>query len=453
MRLILLFIFLLFINTLNAKEVFMKDNILKYLNLDNSFVYVAVGEKYVYKQRENYQRGNFDTKIVASYDKKDYPLGNAEFLSAGLLQPIENGMEFSLNYRRAEGVQEYNNIKTGNDGEIIVGVTIPIFSVGNDINKRKLDFYSAKIDTYTMNYKAQDNLRLLYFNILSSYYKLLYYNQSNILILKLLNNAQKRVLIIKKRVDAGSLAELSYLEARQQIINRKQRLLSAKNKYKNALSTFVKYLNIDTYYFNSNYILPSIMDLQNDYIAGEISFETAKENRPDLKVFINEIKKLNLKNKFTAVSKYPNLNLGLYGVHDFEYEEGFKVTLGMDFPIQRNKYESKKLELKNSIKNIHNKKEKKLITIKTNLQIIENSINTIVDNIQNSKIEVSLVEQLESAENKKYKVGLSNLFMVNQREIYTLQIKKKLLKYSLDYLLLQQELDKVMGRSLDINLR
>ena len=36
-----------------------------------------------------------------------------------------------------------------------------------------------------------------------------------------------------------------------------------------------------------------------------------------------------------------------------------------------------------------------------------------------------LAEKLEQAENKKYILGMSNLFIVNQREIYTLEVKKK----------------------------
>ena len=32
--------------------------------------------------------------------------------------------------------------------------------------------------------------------------------------------------------------------------------------------------------------------------------------------------------------------------------------------------------------------------------------------------------------------------MVNQREVYTLQVKQKLLKYHFDYLILQEELNK-----------
>jgi hypothetical protein len=435
-----------------AMEVFTQEHIAKYLNVDNPFIYTAIGQKYIYKEKENYQLGNFDTNLGVKYDKKDYPLSEAEFFSAGVDKPIENGMEFSLNYRKAEGTQEYNNIKTGDDGEVLFGVKIPVFSVANNISERKLNLYSSRLDTRKMDYKAQDNLRLLYSEIIQSYYALLFHNQNSILVSKLLDKAKQRVVIIEKRVNAGSLPQIALLEANQQVINRKQKLLIVQNQYENALRTFLKYLNIDITYFNQTYTLPSLLDLKNRYTSEGVSFERALENRPDLKVYANEIQKLDLENKFTSISKYPNFDIGVYGVHDFEYENGFKVTLSMDFPVERRKYTSKSLEIKSSIKNVQKLNEQKIITIKTDLNNIKNSMDALLNNIKNSEIEVELVQKLEAAEEKKYMLGSSNLFMLNQREIYTLEIQKKLLQYNLDYLQLVQESNKVMGIVFEHNL-
>lgn len=452
MRLFIACIGFLALTNVYAMEVFTQESIAKYLNIENPFVYTAIGQKYIYKEKENYQLGNFDTKLGARYDKKDYPISEAEFYSAGLEKPIENGMEFSLNYRKAEGTQEYNNIKTGDEGEVLLGVKIPVFSVANNISERKLNLHSSRLDTGTMDYKAQDNLRLLYSEIIESYYALLFYNQNKILVSELLDKARKRVVIIEKRVDAGSLPEIALLEANQQVINRKQRLLTTQNQYENALSTLLKYLNIDIKYFNQTYTLPSLTDLKKSNTSEVVSFEKALENRPDLKVYANEIKKLDLENQLTSISKYPNFDIGLYGVHDFEYENGFKVTLSMDFPVERRKYTSKSLEIKKSIKNVQKRKEQNIIMIKTDLEIIQNSIDALLNNIKNSEAEIDLVQKLEAAEEKKYMLGSGNLFMLNQREIYTLEIKKKLLRYNLDYLRLLQESNKVMGISFEHNL-
>jgi len=52
-----------------------------------------------------------------------------------------------------------------------------------------------------------------------------------------------------------------------------------------------------------------------------------------------------------------------------------------------------------------------------------------------SEKEIILAEELEKAEIKKFEVGYGNLFLINQREIYTLKTIKKNLKYKLEYLI------------------
>lgn len=449
MRLFIVSIGFFLFGALEAKELFTQEHILKYLTLENPSVYTALGEKYIYKEKEKYQLGSFDTKLAVNYEKKDYPVSDGEFYSTSIQKPIENGMEFSLGYRRAEGTQEYNNIKTGDDGEVLFGIKVPVFSVAQNMSKRKLDLGSARLDTTRIGYHTKDNMRLLYFDTVAAYYKLLYFKENLQLVKELLHNAQERESIIAKRAKVGAIAKISTLEAKQQIINRQQQLLSIQNSYQNALENFCRYLNLSPDVFSQDYVLPSILKVKESYIQTDPSIEQALENRPDLKVFYYDKQKLDLEEKFTSISKYPDLNVGLYGVHDFQYENGFKVTLGMDFPIERRKYLGKSLEIKKRKKNLDKKKEKKIISIKTELSIIGNSIKTLLNNIDNAGIEVSLVEELEAAENKKYNIGLSNLFMLNQREIYTLSVKKKFLKYNLDYLILQEELNKVVAKPID----
>lgn len=453
MKLFLLSIVLTYITALTAAELFTKDKISQYLTQENPFIYSAIGKAYIYKEKEKYYLGDFDTKLSAEYDKKQYPTTEGEFFDVTIEKPLENGIEFILGYRDAEGTQEYNNIKTGEDGEVRAGIKIPVFSVVHDISTRKLNLNSAALDAAKYSFEAKDNLRLIYFKIVSEYNKLLYTKGILELEKELLLTAQMRENIIKQKVKVGALADISLLEATQQIINRKQRLVSAENDFFNTLEVFLQYLNLSKKAFEELYILPSIQEIQDNqekYSDVQSSIDSAIQNRPDLKMFDYEVKKMNVHDQHTKLLNYPNFNVSVYGVHDLQYDNGFKIALDMDFPIERRKYEGKKAEIIKSIKNIENNKEKKIINIKTNLINIINSIKSLATNIESSKAEVVLVEKLEQAENKKYTLGLSNLFMVNQRELYTLQIKKKLLKYNLEYLLLEQEANREIGEPFEI---
>lgn len=453
MKLFFLSLGVISITALTATELFTKDKIAHYLTEDNTFVYAAVGKKYIYKEKEKYYLGEFDTKLSAAYDKKEYPVSDGEFFDVSFQKPLENGVEFIAGYRDADGTQEYNNIKTGEDGEIRAGIKVPLFSVIHDISTRKLNLNSAALDTMKFNSDSEDNLRLLYFKIVSDYNKLLYSKAVLELEQELLQTARKREDIIKQKVKVGALADIALLEASQQTINREQRLVSVENDFSNIFEGFLQYLNLSREAFEKKYTLPQMPIIQKGKEKSwnvQSSIDTAMQNRPDLKIFDYEVKKMNVQEQHSKLLNYPNFNVSLYGVHDLQYDNGFKVALDMDFPIERRKYEGKQAEIRQSIKNIENNKEKEVITLKTNLTNIINSMESLATNIANSKDEIVLVEKLEEAENKKYTLGLSDLFMVNQRELYTLEVKKKLLKYNLDYLLLEQEANKEIGGSFKI---
>lgn len=445
MKLFLVLLGVLAVFELSAKELFTKETILLYLTKENPFIYAASGKEYIYREKEKYYLGDFDTKISASYDKKEYPLSVGEFLNVTVEKPIENGIEFIAGYREAAGIQEYNNIKTGDEGEARAGMKVPVFSVIKDINTRKLNLYSASIDSVKLGFESQDNLRLLYFQIFSSYHKLIYFQSLLKLEDELVRIAQERERIIQKKVLSGMVPEISLLEAQQQIINRKQRFLSARNDFFNAMESFLQYLNISSDTFHEHYTLPGSLERYNNLPDLQNAIDTALKNRPDLKVFEYEIKKMDLHEQHASLLKYPNLNVGLYGVHDFKYGSGFKVAFDMDFPIEQRKYEGKTNEIKMSVKNTQNSKDKEIITIKTKLANSINSLKTIARNIQTADEELMLVQQLEEVENKKYNLGQSNLFMVNQREMQTLEMKKKVLKYMLDSLLISEEINKELA--------
>ncbi|WP_297442841.1 TolC family protein [Sulfurimonas sp.] len=440
------FFVLLFYSFLDAKEIFTSDKIVRYLGSENPFVYTAHAKEYVSKEKEQYSLGAFDTKLSAKYDKKEYPATTGEFLDVSLKKPMENGMELIASYRKAKGTQEYNNIKTGQDGEALVGVKIPFFAILNNTNTRKLNLEVAQLDSVKYRFNSKDNLRMLYTQVLRSYYTLLYYKVLLHFEEELFHTAKKREHFIRKRVEVGSLAEVSLLEVQQQIINRQQRVLKAKNNYLRSLETFLQYLNISEEEFFQEYELKNVLQMQTISVDLESALDEAIHNRADLKMLKYEKEQLELKKQNAKLLGYPNLNVSLYGVHDFKYNEGFKIAVDMDFPIERRKYLGKTGELTTSIKNINKLQEKRFLNIKTNLANIIHSLHTIDKSIAYSSKEVKLVTRLEDVENKKYKAGSSNLFMLNQRETYTLEIKKKILKYKLEYLLLREQFYNEVGR-------
>ncbi|MBL4730618.1 MAG: TolC family protein [Sulfurimonas sp.] len=430
----LYFIWILSIELLTAKEIFTQDKILDYMEISNPFVYTAIGNENIFKHRELYHLGSFDTEVSLKYDEKEYPVSDGKLLDIGVNKVLENGTLLSVSYRKAQGIQEYNNIKTNNEGEILAGINLPLVSLMSGMNSRKLDLNIASVNKIKLAYESKNNLRLLYHKILSQYIAVLYFNSIVKLQDKLLNKAKKRKDLIKKRVESGFLAQIALLEAKQQIINREQTLRSSENSFAVAKESFVLYLNISKEKFLNQYTLLDINEIS--YLQKDVNayIEIALENRKDIKIYDLEIQKVHLRQKQTNQLQYPNIDLSFYGIRDFKGENGYKAALSIKFPLERRKYEGQKLENRFSKKNIKMQQKKEIISVKTNLKNIFNSLRVLEVNIENSLIEIELVKKLEESENKKYLLGSSNLFMVNQREIYTLDIQKKRLDYNYRYL-------------------
>ncbi|EIF51508.1 TolC family protein [Sulfurovum sp. AR] len=433
-----------------SQEIFTVDHMKHYLTEENPYIYTAVGRQYIDAARIQSAEGGFDTKLSVAYDQKEYPISTGEFSDISFSKPTENGTEFIVGYRRAEGIQEYNNIKTGSEGELRVGVKVPVFSLLNDMNERKYTLEAAKINATRSAFESQNNLRNLYTHIVTSYYQLLYYSEVLKLEKKLLHKATKRNRFIEKRVSSGDLADVAILESKQQIINREQRVLTTKNNYSQALQLFLNYLNLSKKEFELRYVLPSLKMLKSEKILFQNAITQALTHRPDIKALDSQRTKLDLDTTYNSVSAYPKLNLFAYGVHDIQYGEGIKVGLQFDIPLERRSYKGKMIEIQKGMSQIEEEKHRLLLELKTNLSNLMYSLDIINQNIEFGEKETKIVETLEEAENKKYEVGSSDLFQINQREIRTLEVKKKQLEYYLNALVIQQEIKKEMGESMTL---
>lgn len=436
---------LLFFSLTHGKEIFTIKHVEEHLTEKNPYVYSAIGQQYIDQARVQTVQGSLDTRLYGAYDKKEYPVSDGEFSDIYLSKPTEFGTEFIAGYRKAEGIQEYNNIKTGSDGEFRVGVKVPVFSLVNGMSERKYTIDSAKLDATKSTFNAKNNLRNLYAHVMNAYYQLLYFNELVKLEKRLYQKAKKRNNFIAKKVDSGDLAPIELLESKQQIISREQRVLGTERSYTKALQTFLKFMNIPQKKFELNYQLPTLKMLKKEKITLEKAVDQAMENRPDLKALEFKRSKLDLDTAYNTLEQYPKLNLFAYGVHDMEYGEGVKVGLQFEIPLERRKYEGKKLEIKQSLTQLEEEKNRLILELKTNLNHLTYSLNTINQNIDLGKRETKIVESLEKMENKKYEVGSSDLFQVNQREIVTLEVKRKQLEYYLNALMIQQAIKRETG--------
>lgn len=430
-----------------SQTLFTQETIQEYLNESNPYYYASIAKEAVSREKENVFQSAFDTQFNMKYDTKRYPTTEGDYRQVDLTKAIGNGMEFSVAYRDAQGTQEYNNIKTGEEGEIYTSVNIPVLSLINNTSKNELDLQVAQLKTKELSQGSKKKILKLYFITSKIYFELLFNRGVYLTEKDLLNKAELNYDFIAKEVRGGKRAKIALIDVKSQIINRKQRLLSAKNRYQNLENTFLKYLNISKETFYKQYTLPSIKIEEGKdkelYVGAQ---EIALKNRPEFQEIEYLLDKVDLQSQYNDISKYPKFDIRLNGVYDLAYKEnGYKVAMAFNFPLERSDYKGKDESYKKEKILLQNSK----LTIKNDIQVnIKNIIQKASlqkQNIQLADEEISLVEQLESAERRRYQEGLSSLLFVNQREILSLKAQQKLLHYYFELQLLHLQLKYELG--------
>jgi outer membrane protein TolC len=430
---ILVYILFLLISFAYSKEIFKEEYIKDYLNDKNPYFKSITVEKDIFSGKLQYYQGNFNFKLKGKYEDKDYPISYGNYRGLFLEKPTFQGFDLLFGYRKAQGVQEYSNIKTGKDGEVIFGIKLPIIAFLNSIDKRRLDYYNAKIELNEKTLDVIQNVNDLYIKIISSYYDVLYKNEILELEKKLLQKAENRKNFIKRKVEEGSLPKITLVEANQQILKRKQRVIKAKNEFNISLNNFLRYLNLDKEEFLKKYTLPSLPDVENKDLDFNSLYKIALNNNLKIKIINQKKEKINNNLKYTETLKYPDINLGLYAVNDFKYHQGYKVSLDFSFYPVNDKYIGKKVELTKKLVQLKNKEETIRIELKTKILNYLDKLKALKENIKLSLETINLLKSVEDAEVKKFEAGLSDLFYVNQREIYTLEGMKTYLEYKKDF--------------------
>ncbi|MDF1876704.1 TolC family protein [Sulfurimonas sp. SAG-AH-194-L11] len=430
-----------------SKTLFVQETIKEYLNENNPYYYATIAKESVSKKNEKVFESAFDTRLNMKYDDKRYPTTQGEYQQVDITKAIGNGMEFRVAYRSAQGVQEYNNIKTGKEGELYTSINIPILSLINNTSKNKLDYQIAKLRTKELSQGSRKNILSLYYISSKVYFELLLHKSIYQTEQDLLKRAELNYEFISKEVKSGKLAPIALIDVKSQIINRKQRLLSSKNRYQNAKNTFLKYLNISERRFDTLYTLASIKvkkTSSKELYKG--SQEIVIKNRPEFQRIEYQLDKLDLQLQYNDISKYPKFNMKLDSVYDLEYkEDGYKVAMEFNFPLERSNYKGKNETYKKEKILLHNTKETIKNDIDTNIRNIIQKISLQEKNITLADEEIDLVKQLESAERRKYQEGLGSLLFVNQREILTLKAKQKQLHYYFELQLLHLQLKYELG--------
>lgn len=382
-------------------------------------------------------RGAFDPKIEVDFDKKQFK--EKEYynkLNGTFKIPTYYGFEFKANFENNEGLFLNPEANLPINGLYAAGVSASLLK-GLLINKRmaalqqaKFFINQAKEDQQILVNEILYNASLSYFNWLKAYNNTLVYND-------FLRNAEIRFNNTKRAFQVGEKPAIDTLEAGITLNNRKLNSEKARIKLVKTsleLSNFL-WLNDNTPVELQDNIIPDTSTIKNvDNTFNIALFNDANfdvNNHPKIKSLDFKIKSLNIEKNLKINNLLPNLDVQYNFLTQTPRQsnslttDNYKAGINFKLPIflRKERGDLKLAKIKLQDAKLENEVTK--ITIKNKVRAVQQELESFIS--QNNYISEIVRDYgvLLEAEERKFFLGESSLFLVNYRESKLIETKLK----------------------------
>jgi len=434
MRYIVLFLVLLFSGNVTAQLENPLDSVMsldEYLGYVKTYHPIVKQANLIINESEAKllkARGAFDPKLEVDYDRKKFK--NTEYydkLNATFKIPTWYGVEFKANFEENTGEFLNPELNVPLDGLYSAGVSVSL-ARGFLMNERMAMLKQAKLFTQ----QAQADQQLLVNEILYeasiAYFKWLKSFRNQGVFELFLKNAELRFEGTKRSYREGQNAAIDTTEARLTLNNRKLDLEKARIKYIKTsleLSNFL-WLNNDT----PVELRPSIRpDLETsnriDEVLNVSGFDSADfdiESHPKIQSLNFKYESLQLERRLRQNNLLPQIDLQYNFLTQTPDQTGtfntqnYKAGLNISFPLFLRKERGDLRLAKLKIQDLEFERTTTRVNLKNKIDAVTQEIDSYV--LQNRLTE-ELIDDYEvmlRAEERKFFLGESSLFLVNSRE-------------------------------------
>lgn len=398
-------------------------------------------------------RGGFDPKLEGDFNTKEFK--SQEYfdqLNAKFKVPTWYGIELQAGFEENSGVFLNPENSVPNNGLYSAGISASL-GQGLFINKRMADLKKAK--AYQSQTLAERELlvnniifkaSIAYFNWNQSYENLKVYKS-------FLDNANFRFEGIKTQVFVGDKAAVDSLEALIIVDSRKLQLEQAKIDYNTSL------LEVSNYLWLNN----TPVEIKDSIIPIEVTENSFNEvlnndssnvdilNHPKIKALDFKTAALEIDKKLKANKLLPKIDVAYNfitqqpeEINSF-YNTNYKAKIGVAFPLFLRKERGDLKLAKIKLEAI------KFDTESTRLSI-ENKVKSLIFEVDNYKNQVVLIDKIAknykdllTAEERKFNLGESAIFLVNSREKSLIDAKIKVNSLKNKYLSTKAKLYNSIG--------
>ena len=385
-------------------------------------------------------RGAFDPKIEVDYDRKKFR--ESEYwdkLNATFKIPTWYGLEMKVNFEENTGDFLNPESLVPKDGLYSAGIKFSVLQ-GLLINDRMAQLKQAKL--FREQAKADRDLLIntILFEASLVYFKWLQAYNEHELFRNFLANAEKRFQGVKRGAELGQFAPIDSTEAR--IIVSDRELSFEQTRIRLIKAT----LKLSTYLWLENNIpvqlQPDIIpDINSEAIIDDtfnihtlVSDSLLIDNNPKLLSLDYKLQNLEVNRRLKANRLLPKLDLeynfltetgGVFNSYNTaNYKAGINFSLPLFLRKERGDFQVAKLKVHNAKLEI----DATRVTLLNKIDALRQELDSYV--IQNGITHQMVTDtaRLLKAEERKFQVGESSLFLVNTREAKLIESHLKAIK-------------------------
>lgn len=390
-------------------------------------------------------RGAFDPKIEVDFDNKQFK--DKEYynkLNGTFKIPTYYGLEFKANFENNDGLFLNPEANVPTDGLYAAGVSASLLQ-GLLTNKRMASLKQAK---FFVN-QAKEDQQILVNNILYdaslSYFKWLMFYKEKQVYENFLDNAEFRFTSTKRAFLEGDKPAIDTLEAGITLKNRKLNLEKARIKLIKASLELSNYLWLgdNTPVELQDNVIPDVNTLNNVDNTFNIALFNNENfdinNHPKIRSLEFKIKSLNIDRKLKMNNLLPKLDVQYNFLTETPRQgnslnvDNFKAGINFKLPLFLRKERGDLKLAKIKLQDAQFENEAAKVSIQNKVNATQQEIASF--EIQNAYI-IDIVKDynvLLKAEERKFFLGESSLFLVNYREIKLIESKLKAIELENDF--------------------
>ena len=369
-------------------------------------------------------RGAFDPMIGTGYEYKTKDdKDKLNVLKSGLALPFNAPLSpsLTLDYKRGLGSSVDPSVKTVTSGEARFGVSVsPLRGLVTD--KKRTAMATARLEprrTDAHQRFLQNNLLL---DATRAYWTWVEAQQLLQIQQDLLDLASRRYELITRRAREGEEAPIDSIEAELAAVSREGKVADAIRKAEQTRAKLSVFLWDDGGPASDVLQTYDAPEPDGDVpvdTSREMAFQVAQANRPELRELDVKQQQVQLKRRLARAQIRPDLKFEVQAVSydqtDVQVDD-IKVGFKIDQPLFFRGSRSQEDEAMIQVRQIEIKRQVTERKIETDVEAAVIGVRQARERVRLSERRVELARRLLAAEERRFELGESTLFVLNQRE-------------------------------------